>query len=95
MTRYTVLWDADIEVQFVSAWLAGDSRTRATLTEIANWVDKNLAEDPNQKGQPRHDLSARILAVPTASSAARVSVIFQVLSEDRQVRVVRLVFSRL
>ena len=92
MTRYTVLWNRDVESQFISAWVAGDSRIRAILTEIANWVDKNLAECPDEKGQPRSDLSVRILAVPISNSPARVSVTYQVLHDDRQVRVVRLVF---
>jgi hypothetical protein len=91
MTRYTVVWDAEVESRFIAAWLAGDSQSRSNLTEIANWVDKNLAEDPDQKGQPRPDLSARIVAAPVSNSAARVSVTYQVLHDDRQVRVVRLV----
>jgi hypothetical protein len=43
MIRYTVVWDADVEAPFIDAWLASDSLTRAMLTEIANWVDQNLA----------------------------------------------------
>ena len=92
MTRYTVLWDEDVQSQYIQAWVAGDSDTREVLTEIANWVDKNLAEDSDCKGFTRPAISARIAVVPLASSAARVSVTFQVLPEDRQVRVVRLVF---
>ena len=41
MTRYTVLWDEDVEGPFIDAWVAGDSRVRAILTEAANWVDAN------------------------------------------------------
>lgn len=89
--RYTVVWDAEVESQFISGWLAGDSQMRTILTEIANWVDKNLADDPDQQGQPRSDLSARILAVPVSGTPARVSVTYQDLPNDRQVHVVRLV----
>ena len=92
MTRYTVLWDENVQSQYIQAWSAGDSDSREVLTEIANWVDKNLAEDPDRRGFARPDLLARIAVVPLASSAARVSVTFQVLPEDRHVRVVRLVF---
>lgn len=92
MTRYTVVWDAAVEAQFVSAWVAANSGVRATLTEIANWVDSHLVLDPEQLGRYRSDLDARIAAVPLATSAARVSVTFQVVPDDRQVRVVRLVF---
>jgi hypothetical protein len=59
MTRYTVIWDEDVEGPFIEAWLAGDSRIRAILTEAANWVDANLGEDPDRKGQPVSDQSAR------------------------------------
>jgi|GEM_PF-3680905 len=92
MTRYTVLWDEDVQSHYIQAWSAGDSDTREVLTEIADWVDKNLIEDPDRRGFARPDLSVRIAVVPLASFAARVSVTFQVLSEDRQVRVVRLIF---
>ncbi|MCH8839580.1 MAG: hypothetical protein IH831_02670 [Planctomycetes bacterium] len=92
MTRYTVLWDEDVQSQYIQAWIAGDFVTREVLTEIANWVDKNLVEDPDREGFARPDLSARIAVVPLASSSARVSVTFQVFPEDRQVRVVRLIF---
>jgi len=28
MTRYTVLWDKDVEGPFIDAWVAGDARVR-------------------------------------------------------------------
>jgi hypothetical protein len=92
MTRYTVVWDADVETPFMNAWIAGDSRTRAVLTEIADWVDKQLAENPDVQGRPCPELSARTLDVPLASSAARVSVTYQVLRDDRLVRVIQFAF---
>ena len=52
----------------------GDSQTRAILTEIANWVDANLAEDPETKGSRVPIIGARIIAVPLSSRPARVSV---------------------
>ena len=50
MTRFTVVWDADVQTSFINAWLASDSHTRAILTEIANWIDAYLAEDADVKG---------------------------------------------
>ncbi|MEX2170155.1 MAG: hypothetical protein WD851_12660 [Pirellulales bacterium] len=84
------MWDADVEAHFIGAWVSCDSQARAVLTDIANWVDRNLADDPNEKGRAIDDLAARILAVPVSASTARVSVTYQVLTDDRQVRVVRL-----
>ena len=48
MIRYTVVWDADVESKLLEAWLAGDSRSRSILTEIADWIDTQLATDPEQ-----------------------------------------------
>jgi len=90
MTRYTVVWDPDVEAPFIKYWVAAGSQTRAILTEIANWVDANLAEDPGNKGHARPDLGARIIAVPPLGLPARVSVSYEVWPEDRQVRVIRL-----
>ena len=92
MTRFTVLWDAEVESRFIDLWLASDSHTRTILTDIANWVDDNLAVHPDKQGQERSDLSLRIVSVPVSS--ARVSVVYHVLHEDRQVRVVRIVVSK-
>ena len=74
MTRYTVLWDQDVESQFIRAWVASDSSTRGVLTEVANWVDSSLAADPEQQGRPLDALDARMALVPLTSSAARVVV---------------------
>lgn len=90
MTRFTVIWDEDVEAAFVTRWIAGDHRMREILSEIANWVDDNLAEDPDRKGQPRNDLNARILAVPLADSPLRASVTYEVWPEDRRVHVLRM-----
>jgi len=90
MTRYTVIWDTDVEAELTLAWLDGDSELRATLREIADWVDKNLTSNPDTKGEPRADLSARILAVPVSKSSARAAVTYTVADHDRQVRVVRI-----
>ncbi len=61
------------------------------LTKIANWVDLNLKADPLLKGIEAND-GIRILAVPMSTS--RVSVVFQVLQADRQVRILRILFRK-
>jgi hypothetical protein len=91
MTRYTVVWDKDVEVSFIDAWVAGGTRVRAVLTEAANWVDTNLAEDPDRKGQPIFDQAARVVAVPVSDASARVSVTYHFFPAERQVRVVNLI----
>ena len=91
MTQFTVVWDQDLERHFIDAWTRSDSETRAMLTDVANWVDQELAVDADTKGQSGPG-SIRILAVPI--SAAWASVAYQVVPEDRLVRVILLVFRR-
>jgi hypothetical protein len=87
MSRFTLVWDAQVEVPFTDAWLAGNSQTRAALTEIANWIDSTLTRNPTSAGETRPELEGRVVHVPFASSGARVSVTYQVLVADRIVRV--------
>jgi hypothetical protein len=89
MTKYTVLWDADLERDFIDSWARSDSRTRAVLTEIANRVDALLSVSPQSKGIKEAE-SIRLLDLTTA--AAKASVAYQVLDKHRQVRVIRLTF---
>ena len=93
MTRYTVVWDDDVERTFFDAWFASDSETRAVLTDVANWIDTHLAENPEFKGDYDPGLAARIIDVPL-HTAANISATFKVLSDDMQVRVTRLTFRR-
>jgi hypothetical protein len=93
MIRYTVVWNAEVEAAFIHAWVHSDSRVRAILTDIANWVDETLAQDAHVKGQPAEE-GARVLAVPASHSDANVSVTFEVATDDRQVRIIRLAFRR-
>ncbi len=90
MTRYTVVWDSQLENQFTSLWVASDSVTRELLSEIANWVDFNLKENPEVQGQLRDDLAARILAVPISNPLVRVFLTYKVSTPDRLVQIVRL-----
>jgi hypothetical protein len=92
MTRYTVVWDMEVEASLTKAWIAGNSAMRSALTAIADWIDSFLSDDPDLKGQYLPELSARTIAVPLSISPARVEVTFQVFPDDRLVRVTRLVF---
>ena len=92
MTRYTVVWDENVESPFMHAWFASNSATRAILREIADWVDTNLARDPELLGSDQPDERTRVVAVPLTGSTAEVSVTFEVREQDRIVRVVRLTY---
>ena len=93
MTRYTVLWDTVLERHFIEAWTKSDSETRRILTDVANWVDSQLAEDPDAKGRPDvYDTETRILVVPSVT--AQVSIVYRVLPANREVLVMRMLFKR-
>ena len=69
MTRFTVVWDSEVESHFIDTWVAGDTATRAVLTDVANLVDASLSEDPIQKGTPWSDQDAFIFVIPLFWSA--------------------------
>lgn len=93
MTRYTVLWDTELDQHFVDAWVRSDSNTRNVLTDVANWIDSELSIDPDAKGRrDAHQGSLRILAVPNPD--AQISIAYQVYPEDRKVIVLRLLFQK-
>ena len=93
MTRYKVMWANDVEEPFINYWIKGNSQTRAVLTEIANWIDTALSQDPDLKGRLREDLGARVIAVKLTTTPAHISVTYEVIPEDRLVRVILLTIS--
>jgi hypothetical protein len=90
--RYTVVWDSELDNAIVNTWIASDSPTRATLTAISNWLDAQLAENPDKKGQSRSPDAGRVIEVPQSISFVQVEAIYHVIPDDRIVRLVRLVF---
>jgi hypothetical protein len=92
MTKYTVVWAEAVEIPFIDSWVKGDSQVRAVLSDIANWVDSNLSRDPELKGRQALDPGTRVVVVPLVSSAARVSVTYEIIPADRLVRVIRMTF---
>ena len=91
MNGYRVEWDPTVDAEFINAWIAADSGLRRKLTDIGNWIDRQLAVDPESKGEYQPDFDVRTLAV-SMQTAARVSVAYRVFADDRTVRVVQLTF---
>lgn len=90
--NYTVVWDQNVEHSFAVAWTNADSRVRKQLTEIANWIDNNLAEAPQSYGRYYAEVRARMVLVPLTTTQARVTATYQVFEEDRLVRLNLLTF---
>lgn len=72
MIRYTVVWDRELDDAVANAWIDGDAAMRRTLTAISDWLDRNLAVDPDTKGEPRTEDAVRTIQVPLSISSARV-----------------------
>ncbi|MCC7473887.1 MAG: hypothetical protein IT425_00705 [Pirellulales bacterium] len=95
MKRYTVTWDKDVEESFIENWMTAAPEVRKHLTEMADWVDENLAVAPNKLGHLRLDQVSRIAVVPISSEVAWASVTYRVSEEDCVVRVVCLLYRRM
>jgi hypothetical protein len=58
--RFIVEWAAAVEADFVNAvtqaWLDKDQRKVDFLLQVAEWVEENLSEDPDEKGYRVKDL---------------------------------------
>ena len=91
MSRYTVMWNRDLESDFINIWLASDSSIRSALTRASDWIDQKLALDPESQGRPLEETAYRILIVP-GTEPLRVEVVYEVIPLDRQVRIVNIRF---
>ncbi len=88
MDRHTVLWSGDVQDDFTKLWVGSDSSGRNRLTDIANTVDRELAVSPESLGEPLpSDPKLRVWELPGFSPP--VSVAYEVLPDDRVVRVLR------
>ncbi len=76
--KYTVVWIPSAEQDLAELWLIATDR--AAVTQAANEIDRLLRHDPEQQGESRSD-GVRVLLV------APLGVQFEVLSDDRLVRV--------
>lgn len=86
---FTVVWTPEVRDDFLNRWLDSDSETRIRLTLIANTLDRFLANDPTVVGKPLpDDPDEFICTVP--DFAPKVSVIYEVKTDDRLVRITAL-----
>ena len=77
--RFTVVWSPDAERELTRVW--NESTDREGITDAANLLDRELANNPTHVGESR----------PTGLRIAHclpLGIRFAVLEEDRVVRVV-------
>jgi hypothetical protein len=86
MKRFTVVWDNDLESDFIRFWTEADSGLRALLTHASDWLDIRLSQAPESLGQAVEGESYRILIVP-GTQPQSLEVVYQVLPDDRLVRI--------
>jgi hypothetical protein len=87
--RFTVVWTLDVQNDYVDLWIKSGSHERARLTRIAETIDRELSVSPDTHGIALP--SEPELRVWEPSGFARtVRVAFEVLSDDRLVRVLRI-----
>ena len=86
MAKFTVVWDSDLEADFIHVWTNADSETRALLTYASNWADKSLSRMPESLGQPVEGEAYRIVIVPGVTSRC-VEIIFEVFAADALIRI--------
>ena len=88
MIRFTVVWEWELQADFIRTWIDADSRLRAALTQASNWIDRNLCTDPERLGRPSAvDPTCRAIHVPDAGDFSIVAL-YRVRHEDRQVDIV-------
>jgi hypothetical protein len=80
MTRYTVVWSTPALNQLAQLWLEAGDRT--AVNEAAAMIDRELAVNPEVKGEVVHE---GLLAYETPP----LHVLFTASEPDRLVRVVR------
>jgi len=74
MTRYTVLWWPPARDDLALLWI--ESRERESVSEAANAIDRELAEDAAAKGAAIHEGLRRLVL-------ESLEVAFSVDEEDR------------
>lgn len=89
MDRFTVVWSRDVQDDFIDLWLNSDSGQRHRLRDIANTVDRELAVSPEAKGGPLpSEPGLRVWEL--SGFSPRAWAVFEVQSDDRMVRVLRI-----
>jgi plasmid stabilization system protein ParE len=83
--EYTVIWVPSAEGQLAELWMA--ARDREAVTLASDRIDRTLCDAPLDAGESRPDGYRILIDLPLV-------VYFQVIPDDRLVRVLRVIGSR-
>ena len=86
--RYTVTWASEIETDLLGRWLSAKPAERQHLTRCVYHIDRAVLRNPEQKGAPlRGHPGLRFYVAPRVPPQPYVGVVYEVLADDRVVRV--------
>ena len=81
MTRFTVVWTQRASDQLAQLWL--DSDKREAVTSAADAIDRQLRDDPDDKGSIATEKTREFFEPP-------LRILFSVREPDRIVEVIRI-----
>ena len=84
MSRFTVTWTVSAKARLAKLWL-GNPAIRQEIADAADEIDRLLAIDPANLGEPSSPLSRQFVEPP-------LKVLFAVSDQDRTVRVIYVKF---
>jgi len=88
--RFTVVWEPDAESDLTSSWLAASQELRELITAANAYFDRALSQNAHQKGTNIRGVpQSRLLVAPPVAGMPAISVAFEVIVDDRLVRVVQ------
>ena len=89
--RFTVTWDDDAQAELTERWLLSSSDERRHLNWSINHIDAALRENAHQKGAVlRGSEPLRFYSAPVIPSRPPIGVVYQVVLDDRLVKVLQL-----
>jgi hypothetical protein len=84
MSRYSVIWNHAAEQTLAELWL-NNPRIRQDITDACDQLENGLAEQPSELGIVVSTISRLVTHPP-------ISILYRVVEEDRQVRVLHVKF---
>ncbi len=89
--RFTVTWEDEAQAELLERWLLLSSGERSHLTRCVNHIDAALRMNAHQKGAVlKGSEPFRFYAAPVIPGHSPIGVVYQVILDDRLVRVVEL-----
>ena len=85
--KYTVIWTMHAQTQMADHWVNSVSELRRRITQAVSQIDRELSINPQFVGESRAGADRIMFASPLVA-------IFEVLPDDRMVRVLTVRLSR-